>query len=199
MKTLCIILLLAHLISCTDQIGNKPIFDPLELNYGVTEKGLIDNNYTRIPEDVPLFGKQIGDTLIYYQLDYECDSLTHECFNTNVSYRFCYIYINRADTLLLRNLFAEYDADIISSFHHQNEINIDEGESDSTYQVAPHDAWGFHGTFFVRHRFTKQIFECYIGQATGAINNKTDGFELSIVNEFPWNKKEIKERRWIYE
>jgi hypothetical protein len=80
-----ILLLLTSLTSCTRQIDEGPIFDPFEINYNVTERGLTDNGYTVIPEDVPLLGKQIGDTLIYYQLDYECDSLTNNCINTNVS------------------------------------------------------------------------------------------------------------------
>ncbi|MFM7856552.1 MAG: hypothetical protein ACKO96_32675, partial [Flammeovirgaceae bacterium] len=91
----------------------------------MTEKGLIDSDYKVIPEDVPLLGKQIGDTLIYYQLNYECDSLTLECVNTNVSHRFCYIYLDNADTLILQKLTSKYDADIISPFIHMNEINID--------------------------------------------------------------------------
>jgi hypothetical protein len=64
---------------------------------------------------------------------------------------------------------------------------------------ASHATWGFHGTFFVKHRFTKQIFKCYIGQADGTINDKREGFELSIQNEFPWTEKEIKNNRWLYE
>jgi hypothetical protein len=102
MKLLCIIsLLIASLSSCTSQIDENPIFDPFEINYNVSEKGLTNNDYTIIPEDVPLFGKQIKDTLIYYQLDDECDSLTRECINTTVITRFCYIFMNQADTVLL--------------------------------------------------------------------------------------------------
>ncbi|MFT5616987.1 MAG: hypothetical protein ACI85I_000203 [Arenicella sp.] len=189
MKLLCIIsLLIASLSSCTSQIDENPIFDPFEINYNVSEKGLTNNDYTIIPEDVPLFGKQIKDTLIYYQLDDECDSLTRECINTTVITRFCYIFMNQADTVLLKKLLDKYDVDIISDFSHQNEIY---GDSTDLYYY-PHSEWGFHGIFFAKHRFTKKIFECHIGGASGVINDKIDGFELSIRNEFPWTDKEKK-------
>jgi hypothetical protein len=177
------------------QFDESPIFDPFEINYNVTEEGLVDSGYTTIPEDVPLLGKQIGDTLIYYQLNYECDSLTYKCVNTNVSYRFCIIHLTKADTVSIRKLISMYDADIISNFLHQDEINLDGTDLDS----ASHASWGFHGTFYVQHRFTKQIFKCYVAQAIGGIDKKQEGFELSIRNQFPWNEEEIKRNRWIYE
>ncbi len=187
-------LLTILLTACSKAVDEKPIFDPFEINYNVTKKGLIDSDYKVMPEDVPLLGKQIGDTLIYYQLNYECDSLTHECVNTNVSHRFCYIHLDNADTLLLQKLTSKYDADIISPFIHKNEINTNGTDLDS----ASHSTWGFHGTFFVQHRFTKQIFECNIGQASGMVDNKTEGLELTIDIDFPWTPEQIKKSGWIY-
>jgi len=180
--------------ACSKTVDEKPIFDPFEINYGVTEKGLIGSDYEVMPEDVPLLGKQIGDTLIYYQLDYECDSLTQKCVNTHVSHRFCYIHLDNADTAILQKLISKYDAEIISPFIHKNELDIDLKDLDS----VSHSTWGFHGAFFVQHRFTKQIFECYIGQASGMIDNKTEGFELSIDIDFPWTQEQIKKSSWIY-
>ena len=51
------------LTACTKTIDEKPIFDPFEINYNVTEKGLLESGHEKIPEDVPLLGKKIGDTL----------------------------------------------------------------------------------------------------------------------------------------
>lgn len=172
---------MTSLISCIDQIDERPKFDPFEINYNVTEKRLIENGYTVIPEDVPILGKQKGDTLIYYQLDYEFDSITKKCINEKVSYRFCYIYLKQVDTLILKHLIANYDADIISEFSHNDEIYLDLTDFDSVSNTT----LDFHGSFFVKHRFSKQIFQCYIGKANGTLNGKTEGFELSILNEFP--------------
>jgi hypothetical protein len=194
MRQLLKIWLLTILLTACSTVDDKPIFDPFEINYNVTEKSLIDSDYKVMPEDVPLLGKQIGDTLIYYQLNYECDSLTLECVNTNVSHRFCYIYLDKADTLMLQKLTSKYDSDIISPFIHKNEIIIDGTNLDST----SHSTWSFHGTFFVQHRFTKQIFECYIGQASGMIDNKTEGYELTVNTDFPWTLEQIKKNGWIY-
>ena len=189
------ILLAIILVSgCTIAVDQKPIFDPFEINYSVTEKGLLDSNYEVMPMDVPLLGKQVGDTLIYYQLNDECDSLTHKCVNTNVSHRFCYIHLDHADSLTLQNLVSRYDADIISEFLHQNEINLDGTYLDS----ASHAALRFHGKFYVKHRYTKQIFECYIGRARGTLDNKMEGFELTVDTDFPWTNEQIKESGWIY-
>ena len=77
-KFILIVLLLSNLIlggiliksSLKDRI---PIFHPFEINFHVSEKSLIESGYKSILEDVPLFGKQIGDTLIYYQLAYDCN------------------------------------------------------------------------------------------------------------------------------
>lgn len=104
------------------------------------------------------------------------------------------IYLNVVDTTLLKQLITKYDADIISDFLHINEMNVDGSDPDS----VSHATWGFHGTFFVKHRFTKQIMKCYIGHASGIISDKREGFELRIENEFPWTVEEIKKNRWIY-
>lgn len=74
-----------------NRIDKTPIFDPFEINYNVTENSLLKAGYTPIPEDVPLLGKQNGDTLISYQMDYEYDDM--DCVNKNVTYRFCVILI----------------------------------------------------------------------------------------------------------
>lgn len=71
-------LLIILLSRCTPHNDESPIFDPFEINFNVTEKGLIADGYVVMPEDVPLLGKQIGDTLIYYQLNNEWDSLTNK-------------------------------------------------------------------------------------------------------------------------
>lgn len=186
-----ILLLMVLLTSCSGRVNENPLFDPFEINYSVTEKGLLDNGYETMPEDVPLLAKQVGDTLIYYQLYDKCDSLTRECA-TNVVHRFCYIHLDTADSSTLQKLMSRYDADIISDFLHSNEINLDGSDVDS----ALHATFGFHGTFFVKHRYTKQIFECDIGGASGTIDDKMTGFELSIVTDFPWNWRANK-REWM--
>ena len=189
-----ILLLIILVTACTASVDEKPIFDPFEINYSMTEKGLLDSNYEVIPKYVPLLGKQVGDTLIYYQLNEECDSLTRKCVSTNVSHRFCFIHLDSADSLTLQKLVSRYDADIISEFLHQNEINLDGTNLDS----ASHAARGFHGKFYVKHRYTKQIFECYVGRARGTIDNKMEGFELNVDTDFPWTNDQIKESGWIY-
>lgn len=172
---------------------DRPLFDPFQVNYVVTEKGLLADGYIEIPEDVPLLGKQIGDTLIYYQLNYDCDSLTNKCKNINVSHRFCIIYFESVDSLILHDFAAKYNADVISKF-----IPLKESNKNS-YKVEQMDSkFDSHGTFYVKHRFTKQIFECHIVPASGAINDKTIGFELNIDTEFPWTDKQIEENSWIY-
>ena len=175
---------------CTAHNDESPIFDPFEINFNVTEKGLIADGYAVMPEDVPLLGKQIGDTLIYYQLNDEWDSLTNKSITTNVSYRFCSIHLDTIDNLLLKKLIAKYDADIISDFVHQSETSLDS---------VSHNTWSYPKIFFVQHRFTKQIFRCYIGPASGAIKEKTEGYELGIDNEFPLTEKEIMQNRWTYD
>ena len=42
------------------------IFNP---QFNLTLGGLIKDGFDGIPESVPLLGKQIGDTLVYYQFD----------------------------------------------------------------------------------------------------------------------------------
>jgi hypothetical protein len=153
----------------------------------VTEKGLLDSGYETMTEDVPLLGKQIGDTLIYYQLYEKYDSLSKQ-YTTSVTHRFCYIHLVSADSSALQKLVSTYDADIVSDFMHINEFG----------DPALHSTVGFHGTFFVEHRFTKQIFKCYVGKASGSIDNKQSGFELSITTYFPWTEEQIKESGWVY-
>ena len=175
-----------------NRIDDTPLFDPFEINYSVTEKSLLKNGYLPVSGvDVPMLEKQFGDTLISYQLDYECEYLglpkirdieSIECKNTKVIWRFCIIYLDKIDTVEIEKMVNRYDVDIISNFKTKQDF-IDSSE------VNVH--------FFVKHRFSKVIFRCNVGRAYSERASKK--YELSIHNEFPWNDKDIKERRWIYD
>jgi len=153
-------------VSWQNKLDKKPIFDPFKVNYNVTEKELVKAGYTRIPEDVILLGKQSGDTMIYYQLD-DWDSKKEEHVKPIVSYRFCVIYLDKIDSLCLQKMISKYDAEIISNFQQ----NVD-----STY---------YQKTFFVRQKQTNEIFQCEVTETTGTLNDKRDGFEMVITNNFP--------------
>lgn len=171
--------------------SEKPLFDPFEINYNVSEAALLGDGYEQMPEDVPLFGKQIGDTLIYYQMDYECEDVGPAdieetgiipCRNTKAIWRNCLIYLDKKDSLEIERLVNRYDADVISRF---------ETREDSMHSTER------ELIFFVKHRFSKQIFKCRVGidfSETGAKR-----YAMSIENEFPWDEKDILERRWIYD
>jgi hypothetical protein len=163
----------------TTRTDTTPIFDPFEINYNVTENALISAGYTPIPEDVPLLGKQVGDTLIYYQLDYECDDAPdHEdinCKNTGVYWRNCVVYMDKVDSALMSKLADKYDAEILGEFKMQRSLY------DSNYLRAD---------FSVRHKFTQAIFNCSIDKSYK--EDKKDKYELSIQTQFPWTKERIK-------
>lgn len=84
-----------------------PVFDPFEINYNVTEDALVRAGYTLIPEDVPLLGKQVGDTVIYYQLEYDCghvtDTVDFTCEFKSVDWRNCIIYLDEVDSSAMRD------------------------------------------------------------------------------------------------
>ena len=61
-----IILLMLVLMSCSQ--GNEVSRQPFEINQEVTCADLVEAGYRWMPEDVPLLGKRVGDTLVYFQL-----------------------------------------------------------------------------------------------------------------------------------
>ena len=115
----------------------KPIFHPFEVNLHVTEKSLIDNGYNSIPEDVPLLGKRIGDTLIYYQLHEEYINKSNQVY-----WRNCEIRVNKPDSLKVVNFIRKYDCYIISDWNMENP------------------------RFFVRNGKNNMIYDCSIGKDT---------------------------------
>ena len=93
-KFIIVILILSNLIFGSIlwvllKKDRTPNFHPFKVNYHVNQKSLLKNGYTWIPEDVPLIGKTIGDTLIYFQLrdfkifDYEYEPI-EEIANTDI-------------------------------------------------------------------------------------------------------------------
>ncbi|MEO0404836.1 MAG: hypothetical protein AAF193_08195 [Bacteroidota bacterium] len=152
--------------------NDLPLFDPFEINYGITENSLMKSGYQAIPEDVPLLGKQVGDTLIYYQLEEardEHDQIAKiKCKNTRVAWRNCVIPLYQIDQEAIDQLCQQYDAKVISPFE------VLDGHRDSTE---------FRVRFFVKHQFTKEIFECFIDKVE--VERKRDKFELSISTSFP--------------
>ena len=162
----------------TNRIDTTPIFDPFEINYSVTEKSLVKAGYTHIREDVPLLGRQIGDTLIYYQLDYECSEATSiediECKNTGVYWRNCVIYLDKLDSSEISRLADKYDAEILGEFKMQRSI------VDTNF---------FRADFLIRHKFSQDIFDCTIEKPYNG--DKKDRYELSIKTMFPWTKERI--------
>jgi hypothetical protein len=163
----------------TTRTDTTPLFDPFEINYSVTENALIKAGYTPIPEDVPLLGKQLGDTLIYYQLDYECgdarDKEDIQCENTGVYWRNCVIYLDKADSTEMSRLADKYDAEILGEFKMQRSL------VDTNFLRAD---------FSVRHKFTQDIFDCSIDKSYK--EDKKDKYELSIQTYFPWTKERVK-------
>lgn len=163
----------------TTRTDTTPIFDPFEINYSVTENALIKAGYTPIPEDVPLLGKQVGDTLIYYQLDYECNDATDiediDCKNIGVYWRNCVIYLDKVDSTEMSSLVDKYDAEIISEFKTQK---------------SHYDSNSLRVDFSVRHKFSQAIFDCSIDKSYN--EDKKGKYELSIQTQFPWTKERIK-------
>jgi hypothetical protein len=163
----------------TTRTDTTPIFDPFEINYNVTENALIKAGYTPIPEDVPLLGKQAGDTLIYYQLDYECSDATDneyiDCKNTGVYWRNCVIYLDKVDSMEMSRLADKYDAEILGEFKMQRSF---------------YDSNFLRADFSVRHKFTQAIFDCSIDKSYR--DDKKDKYELSIQTVLPWTKERVK-------
>jgi hypothetical protein len=163
----------------TARTDTTPIFDPFEINYSVTENSLTKDGYTPIPEDVPLLGKQLGDTLIYYQLNYECSDATNvkgiDCKNTGIYWRNCIIYLDKVDSVELSRLADKYDAEILGEFRMQRSL---------------YDSNFLRADFSVRHKFTQAIFDCSIDKSYK--EDKKDKYELSIQTLFPWTKECIK-------
>lgn len=197
---------IVYYLTLSSTVDRRPIFEPFEINYNVTEASLVDSAYEPIPEDVPLFGKRLGNTYVYYQLNSYCDS-TGTTY-TNVSNRFYNVYFDTINSHLLDKFVRENDAEIITDLLHINEIEDDaspggHGLKDIAAEEGLSNlhkkAWGFHATFFVQHNFTKQIFMCYIGGSTGSVNGKNVGFELHVDTYFPWTREQIEKSRWIYD
>ncbi|WP_276373960.1 hypothetical protein [Chryseolinea sp. H1M3-3] len=163
----------------TAQTDTTPIFDPFEINYSVTENSLIKDGYTPIPEDVPLLGKQVGDTLIYYQLDYECSDATDikdiDCKNTGIYGRNCVIYLDKVDSMEMSRLADKYDAEILGEFKMQRSF---------------YDSNFLRADFYIRHKFTQAIFDCSIDKSYR--DDKKDKYELSIQTLFPLTKERVK-------
>jgi hypothetical protein len=185
-----VLVILFLLIGCSKKIDETPLFDPFEINYNVTDNSLVASGYKTMPDsgtDVLHLAKQVGDTLIWYQLEDNCDSLTVDCPNYYVSTRYCYVHLASDDSTFLSRLISKYDAQIISV------LDLDNIRKDSAYYVE----FGSH--FFVKHRFTQQIFECSIRPDLDSIGNQQKGFELKIHTDFPWRKEKIERLKWLFE
>ncbi len=75
---LCIVFSSILLQSCNKQ-SKVDRREPFEINYKLSCEGLIENGYTRLwGDDVVLISKEIGDTLVYYQLEYDQEEIESE-------------------------------------------------------------------------------------------------------------------------
>lgn len=139
-KTIIAILILSNLTLGIILLRNltpdrKPIFHPFDVNLNITKKSLINNGYTRIVEDVPLLGKRIKDTLIYYQLvEKYIDN------SEKVYWRNCQIRLNERDSVVVVDLIRKNECFIISDWNMKNP------------------------RFFVRNGKNNMIYDCSVYQ-----------------------------------
>ncbi|MPQ48257.1 hypothetical protein GCQ56_14735 [Marinifilum sp. N1E240] len=145
-KIITILLVLSNLglgafLILTFVKDRDPISHPFDVNFNMTKKSLLKNGYKTIPEDVPLLGKRIGDTFIYYQFDEEYDIetepvkvisdgdtvienwSTEKVSNyrlTNIRWRHCEIRINNPDSTQIEEFIRKYNGYIISDWNMEN-------------------------------------------------------------------------------
>lgn len=136
-----------------------PVYHPFEVNYNVSLKSLRKKGYDPTKDKNAFLQKYSKDTLIYYQFEYHPEKRKH---NNRVLSRHCVIELANGDSTSVAKLVEHYGGLVISSFH----------------RVASKSR-----KFFVRHKFNKTVFECFLFE-TGK-----DKFKLEITVPFPSNEK----------
>ena len=119
-------------MGCNRQI-NKPI-DIFRPDFNLSFDGLLKDGFYGLPEDVPLLGKQIGDTLLYYQFD---DKMTGK---SKPIYMLCTFPVKSINTDSLERFFWG-----------RNCFRICEYQNDDFSEI-----------FYVQHQLKRFIYQCTI-------------------------------------
>ena len=119
-------------IGCSSR--NHERFNILYPDFHLTAKKLLKNGFYGMPEDVPILGKQIGDTLLYYQ------------FDDDMTLRSKPIY------MLSEFPIKSTNRDTIESFlWERNYQRICEYKSDDSFEI-----------FYIKHYLKNYIYQCSI-------------------------------------
>jgi len=116
--------------------SNEKQTDILQPDFNITVDKLMQNGFYPIPEDVFIIGKQIGDTLLYYQFD----------DNANIKSK-------------PRYMFCEFP---ISSI---NIDSVDIFLEDRMYfRMCEYKNTDLLHIFYIKHQFKGYFFECTINK-----------------------------------
>ena len=158
-------------------LNTKPVINLFDINLNVTKKALIKADFKPYSADIPLLGKMIGDTMIYYHINYDCsdptdsiiigtddstsitvaDESTIQCNEAGISWKQYDIKIPNLDSTAVIDLIGSYQVKIISDWTMSNP------------------------NFFVLNEKRRLIFKCSIKE------DKYQHKYLSILYYYPEN------------
>ena len=106
----------------------------LHPDFHLTAKKLLKDGFYEMPEDVPILGKQLEDTLLYYQFD---ENMT---LNSSPVYMLCEFPVKSVNRDSIENFLWE-----------RNYQRICEYESDDSFEI-----------FYIKHHLKNYIYYCSI-------------------------------------
>lgn len=158
-----------------------PVYHPFDVNFAVTEQSLLENGYEPIPEDVYILGKRRGDTLLYYQLDQDCepvdeaerdDPIEMKCEEVEVFWRNYQITLDKLDTLAIEQFIEKNDGFILSDWQSNNK----------SYYIKQ---------FLVKYKYSGVLFRCTI-----YYNSDKNKYVFSAECDFPiMDRRKMLERK----
>ena len=131
-KFIFVLLILMFIVGC-NSFNDKQI-DVLRPDFNLTVGKLIKSGFYSIPEDVPILGKQIGDTLLYYQFD---DNLDRK---SKPQYMFCKFPISNINTDSIENFFERRMCFNMCEYKNNNLLE----------------------TFYIKHQQKGYVFQCIV-------------------------------------
>ena len=140
-----------------------PPFEPFHVRNDFKDSDLIADGYTQVPVDVYMLGKTIGNLTMHYGL--EEDSGKPYWRQAIIDTKMKVI-----DTLGIYELIESYEGDILLP----EEITYNK-----TRYVPP-----LTSTFFVKHRISNQIFECYF-QEDYDTSRQFTGYNIMVDYGYP--------------
>ena len=135
------ILLLCTLLVMGCNHPNTKQRDILHPNFNLTVKTLMKDGFYHIPEDVFILGKQINDTLLYYQFDDDANK------KSKPAYMFCKFPISSTNADSVENFL--YGRDFFRLCEYKNNDFLD--------------------CFYVKHQYKGYIFSCTINKVDNTL------------------------------